>query len=234
MNDPRYEFNLRQLVLIAEALGDLLPRVVFVGGCTTVLLVDEVAYSGVRQTEDVDVIVDLSTYLEHQEFSEALRARGFVEDVSGPICRWLYKGGEVTVKLDVMSADAKALGFTNRWYKKAMYQTTEHRLRDGLDVKVVSPVYFLATKFEAFKDRGKGDYFSHDLEDIVFVLENRSDFIRELMDAPEDVKFYLSQEAKILLNEEFFNVLPGLMTLSASPKPVLNVLRLMASWSDEK
>ena len=44
MIDSRYEFNLRQLLLIAQALGDLLPRVFFVGGCTTVLLVDDVAF----------------------------------------------------------------------------------------------------------------------------------------------------------------------------------------------
>jgi len=231
VNNPRYEFNLRQLILIADALGNLLPRVVFVGGCTTALLVDEAAYSGVRQTEDVDVIVDISTYLEYQRFSEALKKRGFIEDTSGPMCRWLYKKDDAAAKLDVMSSDAKALGFTNRWYKEAMYQTTEHSLREDLDVKVVSPVYFLATKFEAFMDRGKGDYFSHDLEDIVFVLENRSDFILELMDAPDNVRHYLSTQAKQLLNEDFFNLLPGLMTMSESPKPVLNILRIMASWS---
>lgn len=231
MNNLSYEFNVRQLSLVAEALGELLPRVVFVGGCTTVLLVDKVAYSGVRQTEDVDVIVDLSTYFEYQEFSEALKKRGFVEDASGPICRWLYRSDGVITKLDVMSADANALGFTNCWYKEAMSRTTHHLLREGLEIKVVSPVYFLATKFEAFRDRGKGDYFSHDLEDIVFVLDNRSDFIRELIDAPEDVKCYLSEQAKSLLNEDFFNVLPGLLNTSASTKPVLDILRIMASWT---
>ena len=54
-----YEFNLRQLELVAAALGGLLSKVTFVGGCTTALLVDEAGYSGVRQTKDVDVIVDL-------------------------------------------------------------------------------------------------------------------------------------------------------------------------------
>jgi hypothetical protein len=132
VNNPRYDFNFRQLLLIAEALGDLLPRVVFVGGCTTALLVDEAAYSGVRQTEDVDVIVDLNTYMEYQDFGEALKARGFAEDSSGPICRWLYRTDCATVKLDVMSADAKALGFTNRWYKEAMARTSMHELREGL------------------------------------------------------------------------------------------------------
>lgn len=77
----------------------------------------------------------------------------------------------------------------------------------------------------------QGDYFSHDLEDVVFVLENRSDFIHELLDAPEDVKHYLSQQAQSLLNEDFLNVLPGLVSTSASSKPVLNILRVMASWA---
>lgn len=184
-----------------------------------------------RQTEDVDIIVDLSTYLDYQEFGKALRARGFTEDMSGPICRWLYRSCGATVKLDVMSSDAKALGFTNRWYKDAMHQTTTHCLQDGLDVKVVSPVYFLATKFEAFLDRGKGDYFSHDMEDIVFVLENRSNFIRELIDAPSAVKSYFATQAGDLLNDEFFNVLPGLVRTSMSPTSVINILRIMASWT---
>ena len=54
-----YELNLLQLEKVALALGNLLPRVTFVGGCTTVLLVDEAAYFGVRETDDVDVIVDV-------------------------------------------------------------------------------------------------------------------------------------------------------------------------------
>ena len=54
-----YELNLLQLEKVALALGKLLPRVTFVGGCTTALLVDEAAYFGVRETDDVDVIVDV-------------------------------------------------------------------------------------------------------------------------------------------------------------------------------
>jgi hypothetical protein len=64
--------------------------------------VDEAAYSGVRQTDDVDVIIDVATYLEYQKFSLELRKRGFNEDTSGPICRWLYKTALSTIKLDVM------------------------------------------------------------------------------------------------------------------------------------
>jgi predicted nucleotidyltransferase len=232
MKAARYDFNRRQLVLVAQALDDLLPRVVFVGGCTTVLLVDEVAYSGVRQTEDVDVIVDLATYFEYQAFSAALREHGFVEDVSGPICRWLFNSRGARVKLDVMSADASAMGFTNKWYKQALGSTQTHKLTEHLEIQVVSPVYFLATKFEAFLDRGEGNYYSHDLEDIVFVLENRSGLIRELETEPKDVKLYLAAQVRQLLNEKFLNVLPGLvMDDRHSPAVVTDMLRVMASWS---
>jgi len=65
--------NLMQLEAMASALGDLLPKVTFVGGCTTVLLVDEAAHFGVRKTDDVDVIIDIATLVEYHKFGTALR-----------------------------------------------------------------------------------------------------------------------------------------------------------------
>ena len=50
--------NLIQLEVVALALGELLPQVTFVGGSTTVLLVDKAAHFGIRRTDDVDVIID--------------------------------------------------------------------------------------------------------------------------------------------------------------------------------
>ena len=150
MNSYSYEFNLKQLSIIAKALADLLPRVTFVGGCTTVLLVDEAAYSGVRQTDDVDVIVDVGTYLEYQHFSTALRERGFVEDISGPICRWLYGSNGTKIKLDVMSADAKALGFTNRWYKDSLHRTFNHPLHDDYRLRLLIQFIFWQPNLKPF------------------------------------------------------------------------------------
>jgi hypothetical protein len=67
-----HEFNLNQLEKIALALDDLLPKVTFVGGCTTALLVDEAAYFGVRETDDVDVIVDVASQVEYHKVGQAL------------------------------------------------------------------------------------------------------------------------------------------------------------------
>ncbi len=43
-----------------------------------------------------------------------------------------------------------------------------------LEIRIVTAPYFLATKLDAFRGRGKGDYFgSNDLEDIVAVVDGR-------------------------------------------------------------
>ncbi len=228
------DINLLQLEEVASALDDLLPHVTFVGGSTTMLLVDESAHHGVRKTDDVDVIVDVATLVEYQKFSQRLRDLGFSEDTDGPICRWLLNTDFSVMKLDVMPIDEKILGFSNRWYKAAIQEADTFTLPNGNTIRVVSPAYFLATKFEAFSGRGKGDYFSHDLEDIVFVMENRDRFILELMDCPAELKLYFSTQAASLLCDEFLNVLPGLLDNPGSARVIENDLKIMESWAHDK
>lgn len=52
MADP----NIELLIQVAEALGDLRERLVFVGGCATALLITDPAAAPVRATKDVDTI----------------------------------------------------------------------------------------------------------------------------------------------------------------------------------
>ena len=169
--------------------------------------------------------------VEYHQFGNALRKLGFREDIDGPICRWLLDSNTVTLKLDVMPIDEKILGFSNRWYMAAIQDATEIALPSGILIRVVSPAYFLATKFEAFAGRGNGDYFSHDLEDIVFVLENRNRLIIELMDCSEELKLYFSQQAAMLKNDDFLNVLPGLLNNPESARTLENSLKIMESWA---
>lgn len=227
------DLNMMQLEEVASALSPLLPDVTFVGGSTTVLLVEEAAQHGVRYTKDVDVIVDVTTQVEYQKIGKQLRKFGFREDVqSGVICRWLYKGKTGEITLDVMPTDEKILGFSNRWYKDAIATATKVSLPSGTTIRLVTPAYFIATKLEAFAGRGKGDYAaSHDLEDIVFVLENRNRIIFELMESTEVLKRYFAEQATLLLNDgDFLNVLPGLMNNPGSPNVVEHSLNIMKSW----
>ncbi|MCU7882745.1 MAG: hypothetical protein KZQ82_00945 [Candidatus Thiodiazotropha sp. (ex Lucinoma annulata)] len=112
-----------------------------------------------------------------------------------------------------------------------MNEASEVSLPDGTVIRVVIPAYFIATKFEAFAGRGKGDFFSHDLEDIVFVMENRNGLLFELMDSPDELKRYFAEQASLLLNDDFLNVLPGLLNNPNSAKAIVNSLNIMRSWS---
>lgn len=81
---------LMMLETVAKALGDdLRGRLVFVGGCTTALLItDEITLEGVRATDDVDLIVDLVGYAQWAQLQEQLRQKGFAESPEdNVICR---------------------------------------------------------------------------------------------------------------------------------------------------
>src|SRR6266702_6547119 len=110
-----------------------------------------------------------------------------------------------------MRLDGKILEFKNRWYESAMETPEERELEPGLMVLMVSPVYFCASKLEAFGDRGKNDYLgSRDLEDLIAVVDGRAELVGEIKAAQSDVRSYLGNEIKKLLSiREFNDALPG-------------------------
>ena len=78
----------------------------------------------------------------------------------------------------------------------------------------LSAPHFLATKFEAFKDRWQNDvYLSHDLEDIMTVMEGRSTVVQELAAADKAVRKHVVQSIAALLDmPTLHNALPGLLS----------------------
>lgn len=67
----------------------------------------------------------------------------------------------------------------------------------GKSIKTVTVIYFVATKFEAFRNRGRDDFLtSQDLEDIFTILVEASDFEEEFIKAGIDVKKYISDQFK--------------------------------------
>lgn len=185
--------NLEQLVATAVLLRPMLGDLVFVGGAVTILLVTDEGAGLPRTTLDVDAIAEITSYAEYTAFGERLRALGFSEDTSegAPLCRWVHSG---TI-LDVMPLDEKILGFSNRWYRAAMEAATTHQLIRDLDIRVVTALYFLATKIEAFKGRGRRDFrASHDLEDLIFVIDGRSTIVEEAQTEKPLLREYLHAE----------------------------------------
>lgn len=69
-----------------------------------------------------------------------------------------------------MPTDATVLVFSNRWYPAAIDRAETFHIA-GHNVRVVTPALFIATKLEAFHERGGNDVFaSHDIEDIIAVV----------------------------------------------------------------
>jgi len=74
-----------------------------------------------------------------------------------------------------------------------------------LQIRTVSAPFFLLTKFEAFDGRGRGDYiFSHDIEDIIAVIDGRSTIVNEVKAAPSELITALAGRLEKLVNEQLF------------------------------
>lgn len=187
MNRSSTQRNLNSLILIANQLGELCNEVTFVGGCVTGLLITDKAAPDVRFTVDVDCIINVVTKHEYHSLSEKLRNKGFKEMSFGnhPIRRWDCDG----ILIDVMPTDKNVLGFSNLWYKDAQNNAVSKNLNDSQIIKVISAPYFLATKLEAFKDRGKQDFLlSHDLEDIIAVIDGRPEIVDDVSSTLQNLK----------------------------------------------
>jgi hypothetical protein len=71
------------------------------------------------------------------------------------------------------------------------------------EIKILSAPCYLATKFEAFNDRGKDYRTSHDFEDIIFVLDNRSTLVAEVKDARPEIQAFLKSEFKKINDSKY-------------------------------
>jgi hypothetical protein len=224
--------NYQLLISAARLLQPLLDELVFVGGCVTGLLITDEAVPATRPTLDVDAIVEITSYVGYVNFSDRLQQIGFNQDSSegAPACRW--KNGDIT--LDAMPLNEKILGFSNRWYKAAAEAAGLFPLTPLLQIRVITAPYFLATKLEAFRGRGKRDYFgSPDLEDVLSVVDGRPILKDEVKASPDDLRAYLETAISNLLKDSrFIDALPGhLLPDSASQARMDVVLRRLRDLS---
>jgi predicted nucleotidyltransferase len=215
--------NVELLACVADALGDLRERFVFVGGCATALLITDPAAPPVRVTRDVDAVVAILSLPEYLRLGAALRTRGFSQSLAEgePPYRWTFAG----MKLDVMPVGEAVLGFSNRWYETAMRTAETVPLRAGLDIRLVTAAGFVATKLEAFEGRGRGDYLeSHDLEDVLSVVDGRPELVAEIARSEPALCSYVATVfGRLVADEGFIDALPGLI-IEGSPATRLPIV----------
>ena len=193
--------NISRIKVVHSVLGELADQVVFVGGATVSLYADRPA-GETRPTDDVDVLVELLNYKDYSALGKKLRAKGFLNDMeSGIICRYKVKG----IIVDIMPTEGNILGFTNIWYPEGYSNSINKNLGDGYNVKIFQSPYFIASKLEAFRNRGKNDgRMSSDFEDIVYVFNNRTTVWNEMEESSKDLKRYLYHHIRTLLKKDYF------------------------------
>lgn len=193
------------LQAVAEGLGDLNSEVVFVGGATTALYIDDEGAPTPTPSDDVDFIVELKSGHAFAELERKLRERGFSEPPfdrlnSHPICRKIFRG----IQVDVMPTSGAILGFTNAWYSEGINFKESRKLPNGTEIFIFNEVYFLASKLEAFDNRGKDDdlRLSQDMEDILALLDGCSYLESGLANASQGVRNYIKSQFQILMKDK--------------------------------
>ena len=216
--------NIGALRAVADRLDGLGLNYAFVGGSIVSLLLDNPDLSQVRGTDDVDVILGVVVAERYSDVEAKIRGLGFSHDMreDAPKCRWVL--GDLTV--DIMPTDGAALGLNTAWFSEVLAAATEREFAHT-KLKVVSPVGFLVTKYVAFLDRGKGDYYgSHDLEDFVAVVDGRENILADVAQAPAALRHYIIDAVRTLsATREFDEALSGHLPSDTASQQRLPLLR---------
>lgn len=224
-----YQTNIVRLKAVARALDEWKDKVIFVGGATISLYASRPQAVSIRPTDDVDVVVELISIGEFYNLQNYLLEKGLKNDPESPIIsRFLLQG----LKVDFMPTDPSVLGFSNRWYPEGVKSSVTRVLNNDTAIRIFTSPYFIASKMEAFKTRGKEDiYASHDLEDIIFVLDNRDEIEEELTNANSEVRSFLKKEfAKLLNKPSFAEALLGHVEQTDQIKRKEKILNIMNSF----
>lgn len=190
---------------VADALGpELSKKVAFVGGCTTgLMLTDDFTKEQVRHTDDVDLIVHVLSYPSYLTLKKELKKRGFKEvmEHEDPICA--MRLGELRV--DFMPDKEDILNFGNRWYQLAWETATDYPLTKETTIRLVKPVYFVATKLQAYLGRGNNDPLaSRDIEDLLNIFDGRKEIIAEISESSQELVQFIAEQISSLLDDGNF------------------------------
>lgn len=200
---------LESMRTVARRLAPLKIPFVFVGGAAVSLLVDRPDLTDFRPTRDVDVVVAVVTRNDYAKLETILREAGFQHDMSedAPICRWIVEG----CRVDIMPQESAFLGMNSKWFPEVMEFAHQVDLGESCTARVITPPLFLATKLQAFNDRGEADYYeSKDLEDIVTLVHGRNSIVGDVAASPTPIRQFVSQSfADLLTRADFGDALPG-------------------------
>lgn len=193
----------RQIIKkVATALGELNDEVIYVGGATVSLYINDPAAEDVRPTKDIDISLSVVTINELEDIREKLTTKGFIQSAElDVICRFKFED----ILVDIMNTAPISWAPANPWFKKG-FENFEKIQIDQSTIRIMPFTYFLASKFTAYEDRGDEDpRFSHDIEDITYILDNRTDWETIMINEKnDDVKNYIIEKLNLIKNNSKF------------------------------
>ena len=150
----------------------------------------------------MDVVIDLAHYGQYAEtLRDELVGLGLEEDTTegAPRCRWRFIAAPRQI-VDIMPTKGEVLGFSTKWYADAFRTAEPFQVPGGPVIRLVTPPYYLVTKLTAFRDRGSRDpIVSHDLEDIIAVVDGRESLVGEIQASPTEVRAFIAAAWRDLL-----------------------------------
>ncbi len=195
------KINIAVVAEIAKTLKELKNQMVFVGGAVISLYTDDPAADEIRPTGDIDMTVKLMNYSSWVTLQERLSELNIYPDPYGhSICSFKYND----IPIDIMPSEDGPIGPTNKWYKLGF---DDIQLAKALDeeIQILPAPCFLATKFEAFKSRGNDYRTSHDIEDIIYIIDNRIHIVDEISNSKTEIIKFLQEEISKIINCGLFD-----------------------------
>lgn len=184
---------------------------VFTGGGIVDLLITDSEAQQALFTKDVDVVLEIATNLEFQSMESALEHAGFKRRPGEEAERisWDWQG----VRVDTLPNRRIISLPHNPWFAALMHSAQRFEVIPGRHAWIASAPCFIATKFQAFWDRGRKDILkSKDLKDILAVVNGRSELLLEIESAAPEVLRYLQLNfGRILEDGEIIECLPQLV-----------------------
>lgn len=209
--------NIAVVAEVAQGLKDFKNQMVFVGGAVVSLYTDDPAADEIRPTVDVDMTLNVVHLTNWELIQEKLSSLGFYPDPFGhAICSYKYNG----IPVDIMPAEDGPLGPSNKWYKLGFDNLWTVKANEE-EIQILPAPCYLATKFEAFSNRGKDYRTSHDFEDIIYIIDNRTTIVEEVRTAIPEIKAFLKAQFLKLTTEASYDEI-----LSAQIHPLIVADRL--------
>ena len=201
---------------------------VFTGGAVVGLLLTDPAAPPPSRTRDIDIVIEIAGYSEFDAIGHLLRQAEFTQNsMDGlPVCAWLWRG----IRVDFLPHVPTPMMASNRWFPYLIAEAERVEVSTGRCAWRTSAPCFIATKLEAFFDRGKGDFLmDKDLEDILAVVDGREELMSEMTYASPDVCGFLKTSFRDLLRDRhFMECLPQIIPDDARELILTNRLRAIA------